>query len=224
MKKDHIRRREFLRAAGFGAASILLGHKAAGAKSEPSDSSTAPPGQHLHGHPDKPNVLFIMTDQHRADLMSCAGRDLVPTPNIDRIASRGVRFNNAYCPYPVCVASRMALLTGLYAHSTGAITNRNQLDWRYRTIAHHFAENGYLTALIGKMHFVDAHNHGFDYYMSINDWLMYLGPKVQHYANEIANHPLAPHFFKTVHAARGSATSSNGTLAIWPRASNLKTT
>ena len=139
-----------------------------------------------------------MTDQHRADMMTCAGSDLVPTPNIDRIARRGVRLTNAYCPYPVCVASRMALLTGLYAHSTGAITNKDRLDWRYRTIANHFADNGYLTALIGKMHFLDAHNHGFEYYLSINDWLMYLGPKVQHYADEIANHPLGPRFFETV--------------------------
>ncbi len=58
----------------------------------------------------RPNILFIMTDQHRHDLMTCAGRGLVPTPNIDRIAARGVRFTHAYCPYPVCAASRMALL------------------------------------------------------------------------------------------------------------------
>lgn len=148
---------------------------------------------------DKPNVLVIMTDQHRADLMTCAGRDLVPTPNMDRIAERGVRFTNAYCPYPVCVASRMSLLTGLYAHSTGAITNMDRLDWRYRTVANHFSESGYLTGLIGKMHFNTAHNHGFEYYMSINDWLMYLGPKVQHYANEIASHPHSMHFFNTMH-------------------------
>lgn len=191
-----------LQAAGLGAASMYFGRNAAGAASSPE----IPPGPNLPqqaGRPStrmagKPNVLLIMTDQHRADLMTCAGRDVVPTPNIDRIASRGVRFNNAYCPYPVCVASRMALLTGLYAHSTGAITNQDRLDWRYRTVAHHFAENGYLTALMGKMHFVDAHNHGFQYYLSINDWLMYLGPKAQHYANEIANHPLGPNFFKTV--------------------------
>ncbi len=146
----------------------------------------------------KPNVLFIMTDQHRADLMTCAGRDLVPTPNIDRIAARGVRFENAYCPYPVCLASRSSLLTGLYPHHTGAINNNDRLDWRYRTVAHHFAEAGYLTALIGKMHFNDAHKHGFEYYLSINDWLMYLGPKVQHYANEIASHQLSDVFFRTV--------------------------
>lgn len=105
----------------------------------------------------KPNIVIIMTDQHRADLMTCADSDLVPTPNMDRIASRGVRFQNAYCPYPVCVASRMSLLTGLYSHSTGAIDNTDQLDWRYRTMANHFSENGYLTALIGKMHFNNAH-------------------------------------------------------------------
>lgn len=147
---------------------------------------------------DAPNILLIMTDQHRADLMSCADKDLVPTPNIDRIAERGVRFTNAYCSSPVCVASRMSLLTGLYAHTTGAINNRDRLDWRYRTMAHHFAEAGYLTGLIGKMHFNDAHKHGFEYYLSINDWLIYLGPKVQHYANEIANQPLAPKFFHTM--------------------------
>lgn len=130
--------------------------------------------------------------------MTCAGQDVVPTPNIDGIAERGVRFTNAYCPYPVCLASRSALLTGLYAHHTGAINNNDRLDWRYRTIAHHFAEAGYLTALIGKMHFNDAHNHGFEYYLSINDWLMYLGPNARHYANEIANHQLTDHFFGTL--------------------------
>lgn len=147
----------------------------------------------------RPNVLILMTDQHRADLMTCAGNPLVPTPEMDRIAARGVRFSRAYCPYPVCVASRMSLLAGLYAHSTGAIDNEDRLDWRYRTVANHFAANGYLTALFGKMHFLDCHNHGFEYYLHINDWLSYLGPKAKHYADEIANHPLGQHFFKTVY-------------------------
>ena len=148
---------------------------------------------------DQPNVLLIMTDQHRHDLMSCVGDSIVPTPNIDRIAGRGVRFANAYSSYPVCVASRMAMLTGLYAHQTGVIDNTDFLDWRYRTMAHHFADSGYLTGLIGKMHFGDAHNHGFDYYLSINDWLMYLGPNAYHFANEIASNPHAKdNFFSTV--------------------------
>jgi len=213
MKSDTIGRRQFLQTAGLGAASALLSKEAAG-REGPSPDSSLQPGQKANS--EKPNVLVIMTDQHRADLMTCAGRDLVPTPNIDRIASRGVRFTNAYCPYPVCVASRTALLTGLYSHSTGAITNKDQLDWRYRTVAHHFTDNGYLTGLIGKMHFVDAHNHGFEYYMSINDWLMYLGPKVQHYANEIANHPMGPHFFNTVDDGGAGLPDIDG---LWPKGS-----
>ncbi|MBN2449790.1 MAG: sulfatase-like hydrolase/transferase [Lentisphaeria bacterium] len=149
---------------------------------------------------DLPNVLLIMTDQHRADWMSCAGDSPVPTPNLDRIAARGVRFANAYCPYPVCVASRMAMLSGLYAHTTGAINNdTDHLDWRYRTLAHHFSEHGFLSALIGKMHFGDAHKHGFEYSLGINDWLMYLGPAVAHYADEIASNPHnREHFLRTM--------------------------
>ena len=84
----------------------------------------------------------------------------------------------------------MSLLTGLYPHHHDTVDNRESLDWRYRTIAHHFAESGYLTGLIGKMHFNDACKHGFQYHLSVNDWLMYLGPKAKHYANEVANHDL----------------------------------
>jgi choline-sulfatase len=146
----------------------------------------------------QPNVLIIMTDQHRRNYMTAAGESIVPTPNIDRIASRGVRFTSAVCPYPVCAASRASLLTGLHAHSTGVINNTDLLNWKTRTVAHHFADRGYHTGLIGKMHFNDGHHHGFEYFLGFNDWFMYLGPKVQGYADEIANHPIAPQFFNTV--------------------------
>lgn len=145
----------------------------------------------------RPNVLIIMTDQHRKNYMTAAGNPIVPTPNIDRIAQRGVRFTNAVCPYPVCAASRMALLTGNYAHTTGVINNTDLLAWNAQTVASHFGTNGYHTGLIGKMHFNDGHNHGFQYFLGFNDWMMYLGPKVQLYANEIANH-IVPTYFKTV--------------------------
>ncbi|HEY3838025.1 MAG TPA: sulfatase-like hydrolase/transferase [Bryobacteraceae bacterium] len=148
--------------------------------------------------PTRPNILLLMTDQHRREYMTCAGNDLVPTPNIDRIASRGVRFTNAICPYPVCAASRASLLSGLYPHNHRVIANTDLLDWRTRTVAHHFADAGYHTGLIGKMHFNDGHTHGFQYFLGFNDWFMYLGPKVQAYADEIANHPIGPHFFDTV--------------------------
>jgi len=145
----------------------------------------------------RPNVLIIMTDQHRKDYMTAAGNPLVPTPNIDRIAQRGVRFANAVCPYPVCAASRMALLSGNYAHTTGAINNTDLLAWNAQTVASHFGKHGYHTSLIGKMHFNDGHSHGFQNFLGFNDWFMYLGPKVQDYANEIAN-SVEPVFFNTV--------------------------
>jgi choline-sulfatase len=176
-----ITRKEFLKTA---AATPLAGGMGRGAA--PADPA------------NRPNVLILMSDQHRPDLMTCAGRDLVPTPEIDRIAARGVRFTRAWCSYPVCVSSRMSFLSGLYAHHHGAVSNEQTLDWRTKTIAHHFREHGYVTGLIGKMHLNYPHLHGFDYHLGFNDYLMYLGPRTQLFANDIANHPHGPNFFKTV--------------------------
>jgi choline-sulfatase len=177
-----VTRKQFLQAAAaapFGAAARSGG------------GSPAPPAA-------RPNVLVLMSDQHRPDLMTCAGRDQVPTPEIDRIAARGVRFTRAWCSYPVCVSSRMSFLSGLYAHHHGATGNEETLPWQTRTIAHHFRDHGYVTGLIGKMHLNYPHLHGFDYHLGFNDWLMYLGPKTQLYANDIASHPHGPNFLKTV--------------------------
>jgi arylsulfatase A-like enzyme len=162
----------------------------------------------------RPNVLLIMTDQHRADLMTCAGNRLVPTPNLDRLAARGVRFTRAYCSFPACAAARTSVMTGLYAHRHGVLSNQDQLDWRVRTVAHEFAERGYHTALLGKMHFNGGSLHGFDYFVSINDWLMYLGPKAPLFANEIANDPFAPHVFNTVYDDGSGLPEIKG---AWPK-------
>src|SRR5262249_1191154 len=86
----------------------------------------------------------------------------------------------------------------LFAHNHKAVSNELALDWRTRTIAHHFRDHGYVTGLIGKMHLNQPHLHGFDYHLGFNDWLMYLGPKTQLYANDIASHQHGPQFFKTV--------------------------
>ena len=90
------------------------------------------------------------------------------------------------------------MMTGLYSHNTGVASNLATLDWRLNTMPAHFAAEGYLTALIGKMHFATAHKHGFEYDMAINDWLMALGPKTALYAEEIGNHSIVPHYFETV--------------------------
>lgn len=154
--------------------------------------------QSTQSSPARPNVLILMSDQHRPEYMTVAGNSTVPTPELDRIAARGVRFTNAICPYPVCAASRASLMTGLYPHTTGVIDNTDRLSWRSQTMARHFSDAGYLTGLIGKMHFNDPHTRGFQYRLGFNDWFQYLGPKVRLFANDIANHSTGPQFFDTV--------------------------
>lgn len=162
---------------------------------EGQEKITKPAGD---GQKRRPNVLIIMTDQHRRDYMGGTGHSPVPTPNIDKIASHGVRFTNAVCPYPVCAASRMSLMTALYPHSTGVIDNRDRLAWNAQTIASHFSGLGYHTGLIGKAHFNDGHHHGFDYFLGFNDWLMYVGPQVGRYADAIATNPFNSRAFASV--------------------------
>ncbi|NIU08655.1 MAG: sulfatase-like hydrolase/transferase, partial [Phycisphaerae bacterium] len=65
------------------------------------------------------NIVFIFADQHRHDAFGCAGNPLIETPNIDRLAGRGVRFTNAWCQSPICQPSRAALITGRYPHEVG---------------------------------------------------------------------------------------------------------
>ncbi|MEO7146047.1 MAG: sulfatase-like hydrolase/transferase [Bryobacteraceae bacterium] len=131
------------------------------------------------------NVLLLMADQHRPTALGINGDRVARTPNLDSLANTGARFDHAYCSSPVCVPSRASLLTGLWAHNHGAYSNGHAWPFQHKTIAHHFARAGYMTALIGKMHFVDAQTHGFDYHLDFNDWLQYLGPKASMFAEEI---------------------------------------
>ena len=71
----------------------------------------------------RPNILFLFTDQHRADALGCAGHPVVRTPHLDRLASEGVRFSGAYCSTPLCFPSRISLATGRFPHNTGHNTN-----------------------------------------------------------------------------------------------------
>jgi len=131
------------------------------------------------------NVLLLMSDQHRRDALGIEGNRLARTPNLDALARSGVRFTSAYCANPVCTPSRASLLTGLYTHNHGAYNNATPWPFEKKTLAHYFSRAGYMTALIGKMHFVDAQTHGFDYRLDFNDWLQYLGPKAKLYADEL---------------------------------------
>jgi choline-sulfatase len=132
------------------------------------------------------NVLLLMSDQHRRDCLGIEGNALARTPNLDALARSSVRFGSAYCSNPVCTPSRASLLTGLYTHHHHAWSNTTPWHFEHKTAAHYFGRAGYMTALIGKMHFVDAQTHGFDYHLDFNDWFQSLGPKTKLYAEELS--------------------------------------
>ncbi|MCL4544139.1 MAG: sulfatase-like hydrolase/transferase [Chloroflexi bacterium] len=123
------------------------------------------------------NILWITSDQHSSHALGCYGNSVVQTPALDALAAQGMAFDQHYCSYPVCVPARFTMMTGLYAHHHGAATNSEPLPLRVRTVAHHFAHAGYVTAWIGKMHPVDGQTHGFDYLMDFGAYYDYLGPK-----------------------------------------------
>ncbi len=132
-----------------------------------------------------PNVLLLMADQHRRSAMGVAGDRVAHTPNLDALAAQSVRFTNAYCTNPICAASRASMLTGLYTHKLYNRTGRDQpYSPRCKTFVEHFARAGYFTALVGKMHSVDAQLHGFQYQLEFNDWFQTLGSRAGLYANE----------------------------------------
>lgn len=98
------------------------------------------------------NVLFIMCDQMRWDALSCSGRGLIDTPNIDRLAERGVRFDQAVVQGAVCGSSRMSYYTGRYAQSHGVRWNNVPLQVNQLTLGDHLKPLDVRTVLIGKTH------------------------------------------------------------------------
>lgn len=101
---------------------------------------------------DRPNVLFIITDQQRADHTGFMGNDVVRTPNLDGLAARGTVFENAWVSNPVCMPNRSTILTGRMPTAHGVIFNDRSLDWNANTFVRRLRGTGYRTALIGKSH------------------------------------------------------------------------
>ena len=112
--------------------------------------------------PRPPNFLVIVSDQHAQRVAGCYGDAAAPTPNLDRLAADGVAFDNAYCQSPICVPSRMSLMTGLHPFRQQCWTNDDMLPSDVPTWAHRLGAAGYRTALIGRMHFIGPDQlHGF---------------------------------------------------------------
>jgi choline-sulfatase len=111
---------------------------------------------------ERPNILIVLTDEQNVAMSSVYGHPFVQTPNMQRLADRGVTIESTYCNSPTCVPSRSCFMTGRYPHQIGAFDLSSRLSSEHPTWAHLFNIAGYETVLCGKMHFVgDDQMHGF---------------------------------------------------------------
>lgn len=111
----------------------------------------------------RPNILLLMADQLNPAFLPMYGNGIVQAPNLQALAARGTVFANAYCNYPICAPSRYSMLSGRLPHSIKAFDNASEFSAATPTLMHYLRQQGYKTALAGKMHFVGPDQlHGFE--------------------------------------------------------------
>lgn len=143
-----------LLASVLSAVVILLGAGAPALHAQPPAASDAPA---------RPNILYIMADDHAAHAISCYGSRINHTPNLDRLAAQGMRFTNAFCTNSLCSPVRAVVLTGQYSHLNGVMDNSTPLPNNARIVPMALGESGYQTAIIGKWH-LHRNPTGFDHW------------------------------------------------------------
>ncbi|TMI78639.1 MAG: sulfatase [Bacteroidetes bacterium] len=111
----------------------------------------------------RPNIIYIMSDDHAYQAISAYGYGLNHTPNIDKIAANGILFARAFVTNSICGPSRAVMLTGKHSHINGFVDNHSTFDGSQQTVAKLLHDNGYATAVIGKWHLV-SDPQGFDYW------------------------------------------------------------
>jgi len=118
-----------------------------------------------------PNLLFLFTDEQRADTLTAYGNDRIHTPNLDRLAGRSTVFDRAYVTQPVCTPSRSSIMTGLWPHTNGCLANNVPLPPDVPCLPELLGPGEYATGYHGKWHLGDEvfAQHGFDDWVSIED-------------------------------------------------------
>lgn len=161
-----MKRRDFLKTVGVGAVSMAV-------------PACATAAQQLATKGGKrPNILFIMSDDHAAPAISAYGgflSNVAKTPNIDRLAQEGMRFDNCFCTNSICTPSRAAILTGKYNHKCGCRTLDIHFDGSQQTFPKLLQKAGYYTGVIGKWH-LGTQPTGFDYYNVLPGQGLYFDP------------------------------------------------
>ena len=156
---------------------------AAGLASLAPRMSSASPQSHSEGDrppaPDRPNILFILTDDHSVQGLSCYGGTLMETPNLDRIAEEGMRYDNCFVTNSLCAPSRASMLTGKYSHEHGVTENifgdKEPFDASQMTFPKELQKEGYTTLQIGKWH-LESDPTGFDYWKRLPNQGRYHDP------------------------------------------------
>ena len=124
----------------------------------------------------RPNIVYIMTDDHTAQMLSAYGNSPIQTPNLDRLASEGVLFRHSYVANSLSGPSRACMLTGKHSHKNGFTNNEHGIfDGSQQTMPKLMRQAGYQTALIGKWHLVSQPT-GFDYYEILHGQGEYYNP------------------------------------------------
>ena len=136
----------------------------------------------------RPNIIYIMSDDHDADAISAYNKKLIHTPNIDRIAKEGVLFTRAFVANSICGPVRATLLTGQHSHKNGMKDNRTRFDSSKITMPKLLQQSGYQTAIVGKWH-LQSYPTGFDYWKILPGQGLYFEPRMITMPGDTSTYP-----------------------------------